>query len=293
MTKSYVLITPARNEGAFLPGVVDSILKQTVRPARWIIISDGSTDNTDQVAAAAAQQHSFIRLIRVEAGPTRSFGSKAKAFQKGCDAVQDVPFDFIGNLDADITLERDYYERMIREMEQNPKLGVASGACWDKTPEGFRKITISENHAVGAVQFFRRACFEAVGGYRPMTVGGVDSLAVLTARMHGWHTRVFMDVPLYHHKPVDSAGGRTAIRIAYRAGMTEYHIGSHPLFALAKAMRRWRERPFPAAPFIRLYGYFRLYLSGAKRDAPDELVAYLKTEQLRILRETLKGNPPA
>ena len=285
----YVLITPVKNEAAFIGAAIESILAQTILPRRWVIVSDGSTDDTDAIVSRYAAQHGFIQLIRVEPAAGRSFGSKALAVQRGVQELSNTPFDFLGNLDADITLEAGYYERMLHEMAQNPQLGLASGVCWDKTPDGFKCVTVSVNHAVGAVHFFRRACFEAVGGYRPVSVGGMDSLAVLTARMKGWLTRCFPDLPVYHHKPVDSAGGRKAATIAYRAGMTEYHIGTHPLFAFVKAVRRWRSSPVLGSVFIRLCGYARLWFTGVRRDASNDLVTYLRREQMGILKNLLRG----
>ena len=292
-TSHYVLVTPARNEAPYLPGVIRSVVNQVVRPLRWVIVSDGSTDETDTIAVAAAREYSFIQFVSAKGDGQRSFGSKARAFQAGYDAVRDLDHAFIGNLDADVTFQPGYYQRMLAEMERNPRLGVASGVCWDKTPDGFRCVTISHNHAVGAVHFFRRECFAAIGGYRPASVGGMDSLAVLTARMKGWETQAFPDLKVYHHKPVDSANARSPAAIAYRAGLTEYHIGTHPLFAAVKAVRRWRSSPMLASVAIRFYAYMRLWLSGAKRDAPDELVAYLKKEQLTKLREALRGRRSA
>jgi glycosyltransferase involved in cell wall biosynthesis len=283
----YVLITPARNEAPFLPSLIESVVAQTVVPKLWVVISDGSIDNTDNILAAAAQRYSFIRFLRLSGGTVRGFGAKARAFQAGLTVLGDTSYSFIGNLDADVSFGPRYYERLLIEMGANLRLGVISGVCWDKTATGFKCVTISTNHAVGATQFFRRRCFEEIDGYRPTSVGGVDSLATLTARMKGWQTHAFPDLPFYHHKPVDSAGGRSAIRISYRAGMTEYHIGSHPAFAVAKAIRRWRSRPLVFSVFVRLFGYFRLYLSSVKRDAPDDLVAYLRTEQLALLRRRI------
>jgi len=286
-SNAYALISPARNEAAFLPALIDSVVRQSVLPRNWVIVSDGSTDKTDEIVCEAVRRYGFIKFIRNQATAERNFGAKARAFQKGYIALKDVEFDFIGNLDADVTFGRDYYARMLDEMHKNPRLGVASGVCWDKTADGFKLVTISLNHAVGAVQFFRRECFEAVGGYRPATVGGVDSLAELTARMKGWQTQAFPELPVYHHKPVDSANARTGVKICYRAGLTEYYIGTHPLFAIAKAIRRWREAPVGLSPFIRLFAYLRLWLSGSERDAPEELVAYLRREQLEILKQRL------
>lgn len=288
---SYVLITPARNEARFLPDVIRSIAGQSILPIRWVIVSDGSTDETEEIVCHAANEHGFIRLIRLESGKTRSFGAKAAAFQRGWDEVKQLQFDYVGNLDADITLDSNYYQRIMQEMELDPGLGVGTGVCWDKRPDGFQCVTVSLNHAVGAVHFFRRACFEAVGGYKPVTVGGMDSIAILTARMNGWTTRCFRDLPVYHHKPVDSASGRSAIRIAYRAGMTEYHIGTHPLFALSKAIRRWKTSPMVLSVIVRLAAYLGLWLSRASRDASPELTRYVYREQLLRLKVLFSKSP--
>jgi len=283
----YVLVTPARNEGAFLPRLIESIERQTVKPAKWVIVSDASTDDTDDIATIASTNNPVIQLIRVPGGAKRSFGSKALAFKAGYEALQDVVFDYVGNLDADVTMEPNYYEKNLEEMSNNKWLGVSSGVLWDKTESGYERTNSNLNHAVGAVQFWRRECFEAVGGYRPVTVGGVDSLAELTARMKGWETRSFPNLPVYHHKPVDFANGRTGMRIAYRAGLTEYHIGTHPLFATLKAIRRWKESPIILSTLVRLFAYWKLWLVGTQRDASNELVAYLKNEQMEVLRNTL------
>jgi hypothetical protein len=168
-------------------------------------------------------------------------------------------------------------------MHRDPQLGVASGVCWQQAGPHRERVTISLNHAVGAGQFFRRTCFEMIGGYRPVTVGGVDSLAELSARMHGWRTRAFPELEMTHHRAVDWASGARPSRVCWRAGQTEYHLGSHPLFAAAKALRRWRESPIGCSVVIRLTGYALLWFRRTRRDAPDELVSYVRREQLRRL----------
>jgi glycosyltransferase involved in cell wall biosynthesis len=284
---TYTLVTPARNEAAYIPRVIESVLGQSVLPVKWVIVSDGSTDETDEIVARAAQSSSLIQLIRISDGSKRSFGSKARAFKIGYDALHDVEFDYIGNLDADVTLEPNYYQRILEEMSKNTLLGVASGVVWDKTANGFRRTISSLNHAVGGVQFWRRACFEDIGGYRPATVGGIDSIAELTARMKGWETKSFPDLAIYHHKPVDSASGRSGIQIAYRAGLTEYHIGTYPPFAILKSIRRWKESPILLSSLVRIFAYGKLWFAGMPRDAPEELVSYLKKEQKAVMRQTL------
>jgi len=283
----YVLVTPAKNEAAYIQKVIDSVVSQTVLPTKWIIVSDGSTDETDEIVGHASESYSFIQLLRLSERERRSFGSKAFAFEQGFRKIERIPFWYIGNLDADVSFEPVYYARMILEMDRNPCLGVASGVIWDKARSNFKRTISSLNHAVGAVQFWRRECFEIIGGYKPVTVGGLDSLAELTARMQGWETKSFSDLPVYHHKPLDVVNGRNATRIAYRSGLTEYYIGTSPLFALAKAIRRCGERPLILGSLVRLFAYGRLWLAGVKRDASDELVNFLKKEQLGLLKQAI------
>jgi biofilm PGA synthesis N-glycosyltransferase PgaC len=247
--RNYVLVTPVKDEAAYVSGVIRSIALQSLKPVRWVIVSDASTDGTDDIVRAAGKEHGFIRFIRVEKNGKRSFGSKAAAFSEGYRLMGDLSYGYIGNLDADITLLPDYYRNIIEEMCRNPLLGVASGVCCDKTPGGFKRTVSSLDHAVGARSFER--------------------------------------FPVYHHKPVDSVGGRRAFHIAYRAGMTEYHIGTHPLMAVAKACRRLNQPPLFLGLFVRLWGYCRLWLAGVKRDAPSELVDYLKRVQVQRLRDAI------
>jgi biofilm PGA synthesis N-glycosyltransferase PgaC len=287
----YVLITPAKDEAQHISRTIESVLSQTLPPMRWVIVDDGSNDDTWLIAKDAADRCPWIQVLRKEGGQERGFGSKVRAFMAGYNAVGHLPYTFIGNLDADVAFEPFFYETLVREMERNPRLGVASGVVWEITKRGARRLTITFNHAVGATQFWRRQCFEQVGGYRPVSVGGVDALAELTARMVGWQTRSFPGLKVWHLKPVDAAGGRNAVSRAYRAGLTEYHIGTWWLFACLKAVRRWRESPPIISAFVRLAAYFRCHLRRIPRDAPEDLVLYLKKEQRSRIAAVLKGKP--
>jgi glycosyltransferase involved in cell wall biosynthesis len=106
----YLLITPARNEEAFLELTIQSVVNQTVRPKRWLIVSDGSTDRTDEIVARFAQQHDWIELLRMPQRETRDFGGKAQCFNTGYARIQRLPHDAVASLDADITFDRDYFQ---------------------------------------------------------------------------------------------------------------------------------------------------------------------------------------
>jgi glycosyltransferase involved in cell wall biosynthesis len=285
---TYVLITPARDEERFLADTIRSVLAQTLRPLRWVIVDDGSRDETGAIADRAAREHAFIEVIHAAATSGRTFGSKVRAFDSGYARVRDLPYEFLGNLDADATFPPDYYARIIAKMNGNPKLGAATGIELEKHGAGYRPSISNSISPPGPALFFRRRCFEEVGGYPSVTAGGEDSIAILTARMKGWETRSFADLHFYHHKPMGASAGNP-FRRSYRDGITDYHIGTHPLFALLKAVRRLRKRPWLLYTLVRLAGYFRLWLGASRRDAPPELVRYVYREQMTRLKSFLRS----
>ncbi len=234
----YALITPAWNEEHHLPALIASVAAQTIRPLRWVIVSDGSTDGTDAIVTAASERYPWITLLRRERPEGRHFAGKALAVNAGVASLANVDFDLIGNLDADITLPPDYYEFLIGRFMAMPDLGVA-GTPFIEDPEkpdlhsyahGFADL----NHVSGACQFFRRRCFEEIGGYAPVKAGGIDWMAVTTARMRGW---AHADVP---RTPLLSTIGRWAQPIGaccapafITAARTIWSVG-HPIWQLLR-----------------------------------------------------------
>lgn len=282
--KSYIIITPAKNEELFIGNLIEAVISQTVLPVKWILVSDNSTDKTDNIILQYEKKYDFINLIRNKSDGQRSFSSKAHAFNAGYQKVSKLKFDFIGNLDADVTFEPLYYEKIIEEMEKDPQLGIAGGVIFDKTNDTYKRCVSNLNHAPGAVQFFRRECYECIGGYQPVSSGGIDSIAELIARMNGWKTKSFSHLHVYHHKPVGTGGGKGIFTVRCREGFTEYNIGTHPLFAIAKAVRRIKERPFIIGSVIRILSYFYLMIRRTKRDIPEDAVDFVHQEQINRLK---------
>ena len=188
----YVLITPAHNEERFIPKTLESMAAQTLLPERWIIVNDGSTDKTGDIAADYAQRFPWIQVVHRSPRLDRHFGAKVHAFNAGLERLGSLDFDVIGNLDADISFDPEYLSFLMRQFSEDPKLGVAGtpfieDGGYDTARDSFE----GENHVAGGCQLFRRRCFEEVGGYIPNPGGGVDWIAVTTARMKGWKTRSF------------------------------------------------------------------------------------------------------
>lgn len=279
----YVLITPARNEAAFLEGTMRCMMAQTARPLRWVIVSDGSTDGTNEIAGRLAAGQDWITLVLLPGRRGRNFAGKVQAFNAGLDRVKDLPYDVIGNLDADLTFEADHFEFLLEQFAANPRLGVAGtpfregGVSYD-----FRFTNIE--HVSGACQLFRRACFEEVGGYVPIREGGIDLVAVMTARMKGWETKTFTGRVMEHHRRTQT-GGAGGLRAAFRSGYHDYLMGNPVPWQAARCLYQMTRKPYGLGGMLLFLGYGWALFRRPTRPISPELVRFRKQEQARRLRQ--------
>lgn len=284
MPRDYVLITTARNEEKLISKTIRSVVCQTILPRKWVIISDGSTDDTDEIVQGWAKEHKFIVFMRrSDNHGERSFGSKARSFKVGYEYLKPEAFSYIGNLDADVSFDPDYYERVLQHFNTNSRLGVAGGIIHELISGTFVRQRINLNSVAGAVQMFRRDCYEQVGGYVPLRFGGIDSAAEITARMHGWQVQTFPELQVMHHRRVASGGGRM-VQTQWRHGLRHYSLGYHPLFEILRNIDRVRDRPYVVAAVLMTAGYLSGIMSGQKRELPNDVVRFLQTEQMDRLR---------
>jgi biofilm PGA synthesis N-glycosyltransferase PgaC len=283
----YVLITPARNEEKYIEGTIQSVIHQTVLPEAWIIVSDGSTDGTDDIVRKYLGQYPWIQLVRMPERRDRHFAAKVGCFNAGYEKLGGVSFDVIGNLDADISFESDYIEFLLRKFAENPKLGVA-GTPFVEGSESYDFRYANQDHVSGACQMFRQECFKAIGGYIPIRGGGIDWIAVTSARMKGWSTRTFTEKFCQHHRPMGTA---TTNRwtATFRLGKQDYYLGGHPLWQLFRAGFQIRKKPYVFGGFLLLAGYSYSALTRVNRPIPPELVKFHRSEQLQRLRQIVFG----
>jgi biofilm PGA synthesis N-glycosyltransferase PgaC len=284
---SYVLITPARNEAQFIELTLKSVVAQTVLPAKWIIVSDGSTDGTDEIVLNYAKDHPWIELVRMPERTERHFAGKVYAFNAGYARLTGFSYDIIGNLDADISFDKDYIANLLTKFEDNPKLGVGGTPYQERnTQYDFRFASIE--HVTGACQLFRRKCFEDIGGYAPIKGGAVDSIASMSARMKGWQTRTFTDQMCVHHR--ESGTAQSGMLVArFKRGAKAYAVGNHPVWELFRAVYQMTKRPFVIGGLALLSGYIWSLIRRPERPVPDELVAFQRREQMQRLRQLLIG----
>lgn len=288
---SYVLITPARNEEKYIETTIRSVTAQTVPPKQWVIVSDGSTDQTDQIVTRYASAFPWIILVRAPSSPNRSFAAKVRCFNAGYQLVKGLSYDIIGNLDADISFEKDYFEFLVAKFAQMPELGVAGTPFVERSVTYDYRFTNIE-HVSGACQLFRRRCFEEIGGYSPIQGGGIDWVAVTTARMKGWTTRTFTEKVCFHLKGIGTGNG-SQWGAWFRYGQKDYALGNHPVWQISRSLYQMTKNPFFIKGSLMLAGYLWSAIKRTKRPISDELLAFHRVEQMRRLRRTFQKKMPA
>jgi biofilm PGA synthesis N-glycosyltransferase PgaC len=280
----YVLITPARNEATFIETTIQSVIKQTVLPVKWVIVNDGSTDATSSIVRPYLTDHRWIELVDLPVRRERNFAAKVYAFNAGQERVRDLEYEIIGNLDADVSLDEDHFEFLLDEFGKSPRLGVA-GTIFEEHG-GYSSGTDSfegRNHVSGQCQIFRRRCFEEIGGYRANKAGGIDWMAVTTARMMGWTTRSFREKSFFHHRTMGTAErGRLASSFSY--GEKDYYLGGHPVWEVFRVAYRMTKRPYLLDGVALGSGYLWALLCRIERPVSDELMRFHRKEQMQKLR---------
>ncbi len=277
-TVKYVLITAAKNEESFIEKTIQSVINQLHKPAEWIIVSDGSTDTTEYIVSKYTSENSFIKLLVNNRKEARDFASKVYAINIGLKNIQTSDYDYIGILDADVSFEKDYYALLIEEFEKNPKLGIIGGNYFDII--NGRKVPVrpSPYSVRGATQFFRRKCFDQIGGLIPMQFGGEDAAACFAARMYGWETKNFPDLVVLHHRPTGLVG-KNLLKARLRDGFVEYNLGYHPLFQFVKCIKRVNQNPYFIGSLIRFIGFWIARFKFENQNVPAELRIFIRKEQ--------------
>jgi biofilm PGA synthesis N-glycosyltransferase PgaC len=286
MKSSYVLITPVRNEESTIGTTLESVVRQTISPREWIIVSDESTDHTDEIIQQYAARYSFIKHLRLTGRPQRSFSSVVFVTEFGINALTNKDYDFIGFLDADIRFSETYYAEIIAKFSADKTLGLAGGLVVDCVDGRRIQSKQSLKEIAGAVQFFRRECFDSLGGLIAIPEGGWDAITCLQARMHGFSTQTFPEIQVDHLKPRNVAEGNIARRFV-QLGVRDYALGNHPVFETAKCAYRCFEHPYIIGGVLRFVGYLGCCIFRRKRMLPIEIILEIRREQLTRLFPSL------
>ncbi len=283
----YVLVTPARNEAAFIDKTIQSMIAQTFPPLKWVIVDDGSTDTTGEIVRQYAAQCPWMELVQLPQRRDRSFAAKVQAFNAGYERVKDLPYEVIGNVDADISFAPDHFEFLMGKFAADPTLGVA-GTVFKE--EGYSSETDSfegYKHVSGQCQLFRRDCWEQIGGYIPHRAGGIDWMAVTTARMMGWKTESFRGRCFFHHRHLGTAE-RGVLASSFSYGEKDYYLGGHPIWELFRVAYQCTKKPYLLGGSALGLGYGWALVKRTPRPVSRELMAFHRKEQITKLRAILK-----
>jgi glycosyltransferase involved in cell wall biosynthesis len=284
----YVLITPAHNEEAFIEKTIVSVINQTVLPVKWVIVDDGSTDKTPEIIGRYLPQHPWMEMVQMPPRRDRSFAAKVQSFNAGYQRVQGLQYEVIGNLDADISFDKDFLAFLVERFPEDPALGVAGTIFREEGYSSEKDSFEGQKHVSGQCQLFRRRCFEEIGGYIPHRAGGIDWMAVTTARMRGWTTKSFREKSFFHHRHLGTAG-RGVLSAMFSYGEKDYYLGGHPVWELFRVAYRTTKRPYILAGLSLGLGYCWAFVCRTPRPVSRELMTFHRQEQMLKLKGILKS----
>jgi poly-beta-1,6-N-acetyl-D-glucosamine synthase len=276
----YVIITPIRDEEKFIEATIASVQAQTVPPAEWVIVDDGSTDRTGEIIDRYASQFPWICVVhRENRGFRKSGGGVVDAFYDGYKALRCADWDFIVKLDGDLSLPPTYFAKCFAHFESDPKLGIGGGDIYHELG-GVQKVESNPKfHVRGATKIYKRACWEAIGGL--WRAPGWDTIDEVKANMLGWKTYSFGELKITHHRLTGTAEGLLRDRIKH--GVACYVSGYSPLFVVASCVSRLVKRPYVAGSAAIAYGFLKGYCVRMPRVNDKQLIKYVRAQQLRRL----------
>lgn len=275
-----LIITPAKDEAEFLQRTIDSLVSQSCRPACWVIVNDGSTDNTGEIADLAAARYDWIKVLHRPAGTQRRVGPGViEAFYAGLATEQLGDYDFVCKLDADIELRPTYFERLMERFAANSRLGTISGKCWVPVNGDLVLERTGDQFSHGVAKLFRRECFEEIGGFvREVMWDGIDCHR---CRMTGWEALSDSDPELrIIHLRLMGSSFKSVYHGRQRWGRGQYFMGTHPVYLLGIAAYRMFERPFVIGGLCILLGYWNAWRQNVPQYSDSQFRRYLHRWQL-------------
>lgn len=283
MSRRYVLISPCRNEADFMQQTLDSVIAQSVTPAKWVIVDDGSSDGTPRILKEYAQRYSWIEVVTRQDRGRRAVGPGViEAFYAGYETINPGDFDYLCKLDLDLRLPPRYFERLMGKMEANPKIATCSGKAYIEENGALIHERHGDETSIGASKFYRVSCFQELGGFvREVMWDGIDCHR---CRMRGWIACSWDDPELrfVHLRPMGSS--QTNIYVGRkRHGYGQYFMGTSFVYMAASAIHRMSEKPYVLGGLAMLWGWLSSAMSRKPRYNDPQFRRFLRKYQLRAL----------
>jgi len=284
----YVIVSPVRDEERFIERTIHSVADQRIRPTEWIIVDDGSTDQTASIIDRHASEHSWIRVVhRNNRGHRQSGGGVVEAFNDGYNAISCREWDFLVKLDGDLAFNELYFERCFERFRTEERLGIGGGTIYHLLGGQERVEKGPQFHVRGATKIYRRQCWDELGGL--WIAPGWDTVDELKAQMLGWKTETFTDIRVLHQRLTGTAESRWNDLI--KNGLARYVAGYHPVFLLASCLLRLTYRPYLIHSLGLLFGYCKGYVKRVPQVNDPELIRFVRKQQMNRLigRRTIWG----
>jgi poly-beta-1,6-N-acetyl-D-glucosamine synthase len=283
---NYTIISPVRNEEAYVASTIESVLNQTLKPSEWIIVNDGSTDGTRAIIEKYIALHPWIKLINLkDRGYYYPGTGVVNTIKKGFEQIENKNWEFLVKLDCDITVESIYFESIFNKFTENPKLGIASGAIFLTDGENETKEKSQYDHPWGASKIYRRQCFLEINGWK--SIPGWDLADLLAAQMKGWQTRCFDEFKILHHR--ESGSRRSGITQGkFLLGRFLYRYGYNFFYTFFKGIYRIPERPFLIGGISLIIGYLYAFVTKEERLFDKDMRKFLRKKQKVYFLESVK-----
>ena len=282
----YIIITPVKNEEKFIKYTLDSVSNQENKPVQWIIVNDGSSDNTESIIDHHAKDFPWIKKVNLENQGFRAGVGPAAAFNKGLRYI-DCDYDYIVNLDGDVSFAADYFSGLFKEFDKDSKLGVVSGKSYYLVKGRKELYRCADDSTMGPSKVYRKQCFLDIGGCLDENVWW-DMLDDLRAQKNGWTTRRFKDIHFIHHKRIGWCQGN-ALKVYYGEGRVAYEFGYHPLFACVRSVYRMLDKPYILGSLSYMAGFIHAAITKRPRLIEPEMMVFLRKRQMRKISALLKG----
>ena len=282
----YVIITPVRDEALYIEKTIESVASQTIKPVEWVIVNDGSTDDTGKIIDQYSKNYPWMHIIhRENRGFRKSGGGVIEAFYDGYNSLKSKDWDFIVKLDGDLSFKQDYFEGCFERFRANPKLGIAGGTICHLINGILKPEKNPQFHVRGATKIYRKVCWDAIGGL--IKAPGWDAVDEVKANMLGWQSQTFLDLKLIHYRYTGRSDGIWGGHV--KNGIADYVAGYHPLFMLVKSLRRLIKKPYVIGSLALLYGFISSYMRKGLRVNDENLIKYIREQQMRrlTLRKTI------
>jgi biofilm PGA synthesis N-glycosyltransferase PgaC len=283
----YAVISPVKNEAAFIETTLRSMIDQTIRPVAWIIVNDGSHDETESIVQKYEREYNWISLVnRQDIGFRQRGKGVVEAFYTGFHTLTQ-PYDFIVKLDGDVSFGPDYFEALLNRFSADPLLGIAGGGLYEKPDEKTWILYTVSDHVRGCTKVYRRECFEAIGGL--VASMGWDGIDEWKALEKGWKVKSFLELKIYHYRFTGAATG--FLKSCIEQGHGAYRMGYHPVFMIARGFRRMTDRPYLIGGAAMIGAYFMAWLRKQELLADPAVVRYIRQAQMKKLAGLISGKP--